>query len=131
MELILSIYGKSIAITALASTLKSLPFGNFLARTKGVPLHADKPTQFNARLPVILQSALPVISFYLRLSTVTVALTAIALQFHAERGLRDIYSLTYLFSALFMLQHNYLPPGERKIWWLTHRKYHCNSYWNF
>ena len=34
---------------------------------------------------------------------VVAALTAIALQFPAERGLGDIYGLTYLFSAHFFV----------------------------
>ena len=67
-------------------------------------LFTDKLTQYNGQVPVILQPALPVVGFYLRLLMVVAALTAIALQFPAERGLGDIYGLTYLFSALFLLE---------------------------
>ena len=67
-------------------------------------LLADELTQFYGQVPVILQPALPVVGFYLRLLMVVAALTAIALQFPAERGLGDIYGLTYLFSALFLLE---------------------------
>ena len=67
-------------------------------------LFADKLTQFNDQVPVILKPALPVVSYYLRLLMVPAAMTAITLQFPAKRVLRDIYGLTYLFPALFLLE---------------------------
>ena len=89
-------------------------------------LFTNKLTQFNGQVPAILQPALPVVSFYLRLLMVVAALTAIALQFPAERGLGDIYGLTYLFSTLFCWSKTkivYLCFGVRWLYFFTTQNY--------